>query len=216
MGRVVRKAIYMLLYVVAGISLLTAADFPAVDPSGWAVEVGAGNDVEGAIGRRRLIDLSLHASGVPDKTVPVYRERIEALLSGLPAYLEGPGKDLPRGEALLLFLHENVFKAYSEPQTKLDVLLDSGRYNCVSSAVLYMIAAEGIGLAVEGVATADHAFCRLPMEDGGVDVETTNSHGYNPGQKREFVNAFGQTGFSYVPPGNYRLRRRFPPGSLSV
>ena len=47
-----------------------------------------------------------------------------------------------KAESVLKFLHENLLRAYREDATTLDGILDSGLYNCVSSAVLYMIAAR--------------------------------------------------------------------------
>jgi tetratricopeptide (TPR) repeat protein len=39
-------------------------------------------------------------------------------------------------------------------------------------------------------------------------VETTTAYGFDPGTRREAVDSFtGRTGFSYVPPGNYRQRQ---------
>jgi hypothetical protein len=89
-----------------------------------------------------------------------------------------------------------------------DITMDTGVYNCVSSAVLYMIVARSVGLSVNGVRTADHAFCSVLVNGQQVDVETTNPYGFNPGSKKEFNDSFGKiTGFNYVPPGNYSERR---------
>ncbi len=40
-----------------------------------------------------------------------------------------------RGRAILKYLYQNFLKAYSLNQTKIDVALETGTYNCVSSAV---------------------------------------------------------------------------------
>jgi hypothetical protein len=81
-------------------------------------------------------------------------------------------------------------------------------YNCVSSAVLYLIVARSVGLSVSGVRTNDHAFCSVLVNGQQMDVETTNPYGFNPGSKKEFSDSFGKTtGFNYVPPGNYQERR---------
>ena len=202
MGRPTKILIYILIYT-AGLLSALSAEVPRIEPAPWAAGMAApGRDLS----LRGLIDASLYASGVGEEEIPAYRGRIDSLIAGLPAYLRSGGGELPPGEAVLLYLHEKTLRRYSEPQTRIDQLLDTGSYNCVSSAVLYMLLAKSAGLEVEGVVTPDHAFCRVAVQGGGVDVETTNPHGYNPGQKREFQNAFGETGFSYVPPGNYRLR----------
>jgi hypothetical protein len=77
----------------------------------------------------------------------------------------------------------------------------------VSSAVLYTILASAAGLRTRGVVTRDHAFATLEAGGETIDVETTNPYGFDPGNRREFHDAFGKaTGFVYVPAGNYRDR----------
>jgi tetratricopeptide (TPR) repeat protein len=69
-----------------------------------------------------------------------------------------------------------------------------------------MILGRALGLKVGGVYTPDHAFCTVQASGRLVDVETTNRYGFDPGSKTAFHDAFGNTGFTYVPPGNYSLR----------
>jgi hypothetical protein len=104
-------------------------------------------------------------------------------------------------------MHKKFFKGYRENQTRLDEIINTGRYNCVSSAVLYVILAEAAGLNVRGVMTKDHAFATVNTGTEIIDVETTNPYGFDPGSRREFHDAFGElTGFAYVPARNYRDR----------
>jgi hypothetical protein len=89
----------------------------------------------------------------------------------------------------------------------MDTLLANGSYNCVSSAALYTILASAAGLKTRGVVTRDHAFVTVEAGDETIDVETTNPYGFDPGNRREFHDAFGKTtGFVYVPAKNYRER----------
>jgi tetratricopeptide (TPR) repeat protein len=117
-----------------------------------------------------------------------------------------PDKPDEIGEAILAYLHKNIFVRYEEFETDLDRVLDAGLYNCVSSAVVYSAFALASGLEVKGVSTTDHAFCAVGSGDNWIDVETTSIYGFNPGTKTEFQDNFGRTGFSYVPPGNYSQR----------
>ena len=111
------------------------------------------------------------------------------------------------GEKALTFLHKNLLTNYSLLQARVDTAVDTGVYNCVSSAVLYLIFARSVGLSVSGARTPDHAFCVVLVNGQQIDVETTNPYGFNPGSKKEFSDSFGKlTGFSYVPPGNYHDR----------
>jgi tetratricopeptide (TPR) repeat protein len=120
--------------------------------------------------------------------------------------------DLPedlrgRGEYILTAVHKKFLTAYSLPQTRLDTLLATGRYNCVSSAVLYLILGTAAGLDIRGVMTRDHAFAAVRVDGEWIDVETTSPYGFDPGNRKEFHDRFGTvTGFAYVPARNYRDR----------
>ena len=86
-------------------------------------------------------------------------------------------------------------------------MLSNGSFNCVSSSVLYMILCKSVGVDVTGIITKDHAFTSVYVDGKNIDVETTNRFGFDPGTRKEFHDQFGrQTGFAYVPPGNYRDR----------
>ena len=112
-----------------------------------------------------------------------------------------------RAEAVLEFIHDEFLTRYRLKQSSLPLLLDGGSFNCLSSAVLYTIIATAAGLDVSGVNTVDHAFCSVSINGEQIDVETTNRYGVDPGKKKEFKDDFGKvTGFSYVPPANYRDR----------
>jgi len=148
------------------------------------------------------------ASGLPYDTALQYASRLDAYIAQLDAEAAGIRDPYARGEAALAFIHHRLLKAYRAEATTLNGILDTGLYNCVSSAVLYMIAGRSLGLDVEAVRTSDHAFCVVRLDGRDVDVETTSPAGYDPGTKRAFTDSFGKvTGFSYVPPGDYARRK---------
>jgi tetratricopeptide (TPR) repeat protein len=128
--------------------------------------------------------------------------------------------DLPeesgkRGEYVLSYMHRKFLKSYSALQTRLDTLIQNGSYNCVSSAVLYLVLARAAGLEARGVVTRDHAFVTVQAGRDSWDVETTNPYGFDPGSRREFHDQFGKlTGFAYVPARNYRERTDIGPLEL--
>jgi tetratricopeptide (TPR) repeat protein len=120
-----------------------------------------------------------------------------------------------RGEYLLGWMHRRFLKTYSLQQTRLDTLLTGGRYNCVSSAVLYLILGTAADLELRGVMTKDHAFIAVRAGDEWIDVETTNPYGFDPGNRKDFHDQFGRvTGFAYVPARNYRDRAVISPVEL--
>ncbi len=138
------------------------------------------------------------------------REQARAQARSLQAAAAGLGVGSAReaAERLLEMLHRRVFRRYDERQTRLEELLATGRYNCVSSAVLYGLLARTLGLEFRAVQTADHAFIRVLAGAEGWDVETTNPYGFDPGSRKDFTDSFGRvTGYSYVPPGQYGRRR---------
>lgn len=158
-----------------------------------------------------LTDIALWASGAEqpaqNQKATSYRDTIIAAAEELLGSPELPQDSRARGEYVLDFIHKKFLKRYSGNQTRLDEIINAGRYNCVSSAVLYAILAEAAGLDVRGVMTKDHAFATVNTGTEIIDVETTNPYGFDPGTRREFHDDFGKlTGFAYVPARNYRDR----------
>ena len=155
-----------------------------------------------------LIGLALSLSGTPPEDMGPLTTKIELLLEELALAISPDWLPYQTAENILVFLHDRVFSTYDELQTRVDIALNTGRYNCVSSAVLYLIFARSAGLSVEGVSAVDHAFCSVVLPGRTIDVETTTKHGFDPGKKREFVDDFGNTtGYSYVPPSDYSRRQ---------
>jgi tetratricopeptide (TPR) repeat protein len=164
-----------------------------------------------------LAETGLWASGLNPESTGQARliERIRAGVAELGTDPRLPVDRAERGEYVLSFMHKKFLKSYSLVQTRLDTLLENGRYNCVSSAVLYLVLAQSAGLDVRGVMTKDHAFASVSINGELVDVETTNPYGFDPGNRKEFHDGFGRlTGFAYVPAGNYRGRSAITPIEL--
>jgi tetratricopeptide (TPR) repeat protein len=154
-----------------------------------------------------LVDAALVFSGVSDSSLPTYRRKLLDLVAGFQQQAAGNVDPAALAARALAYLHTRLLRRYDVRQARVDVLLDSGIFNCVSSSVLYLVLARSVGLSVSGVRTTDHAFCTVSVGDATVDVETTNPYGYDPGSRKEFTDSFGRvTGFAYVPPSNYRDR----------
>ena len=165
---------------------------------------------QGPLALADLEDLASMASGYGTAELAASRSRINAILGDLARHLDGAkaADDATRAEEALSFLHGKVLRSYDLDATTMGDILDSGRFNCVSSAVLYLIAMRSIGIEAAGVKTTDHAFCLVRVGKREIDVETTNPYGFDPGTKKEFADRFGKaTGYSYVAPGNYSRRR---------
>ncbi len=155
-----------------------------------------------------LIAAALQFSGASDETAAADTDKLASLLRKFRDEVADVAGQDQLAEKTLSFLHRSILVTYSERQTRVDTALETGVFNCVSSAVLYMIFARSVGLSVSGVRTADHAFVSVLVDGEPVDVETTNPYGYRPGTRKEFSDSFGKlTGFRYVPPSSYQDRR---------
>jgi tetratricopeptide (TPR) repeat protein len=202
-------AIFLLLLVSGAARSQTG--FPGLDADSRA-EAYAPKNQNGVYSWEDLAEISLWASGAEPGAAAgrgkvSFLEIIRSAAAEFAADPALPGDEKRRGEYLLGFLHKKFLKSYSLQQTRLDTVLVNGRYNCVSSAVLYLILARSSGLDARGVMTRDHAFVSLRVDGENIDVETTNPYGFDPGNRKEFHDQFGRlTGFAYVPAGNYRDR----------
>jgi len=161
-------------------------------------------------GTDQLIKMFLISSGTDSESIPVYIQILEKHIQNLNESVKDKKTESEEeGEIVLKYMHENILSSYNYQQTRLNILLDDGSYNCVSSAVLYILLTRSFGLQVYGIHSSDHAFCSLQPSDGSeaIDVETTNLWGFNPGLKKDFHSDFtNKTGYIYVPPGDYSDR----------
>jgi tetratricopeptide (TPR) repeat protein len=218
LGGVFRRICFLLAVLISGgfaeaQSAPGRTVFPDFTPDPKAYEYGRRGE-QAAYSWWDLAEISLWASGsslagkrATGSRQPSFGELIRGAAEELRTAPDLPSGLRERGEYILSFMHERLLKSYSEHQTRLDTLLTDGRYNCVSSAVLYMILGVSVGLNVEGVMTRDHAFVTVRAGTEYIDVETTNPYGFDPGSRREFHDGFGRlTGFAYVPARNYRDR----------
>ena len=179
-----------------------APALPAPDP--LAVRLAAASE---PLSLDDLVDAALAFSGVADASLVSYRGRLLDLIAGFQTAAAGTSEPGLLATRALEYLHAGTLRRYDFHQVRVDALLDGGSFNCVSSAVLYLILARSVGLSVGAVRTADHVFCTVQVGAKTVDVETTNPYGYDPGSRKEFTDSFGKvTGFAYVPPASYRDR----------
>ena len=182
-------------------STVTGTSFPRLDPDPKALDFFSLAEYSWT----DLAQISLWASG--DSSSARF-EQIRTIAAAIRASSQFPASGRERAEFILDYMHKNILKTYSINQTGIDVLLSNGRFNCVSSAVLYMILCKSVGIDVSAVVTKDHSFAAVHINGESIDVETTNRYGFDPGNRREFHDQFGKlTGFAYVPARNYRDRR---------
>ena len=194
----------LFLFAQIDISAQSTAVFPRLEPDPKALEYFHLGD-DDVYSWQALAEISLWASGdINASTMP----RVIAAAEAIKNSPDLPGETVDQAEFVLNYMHRNILRSYSLYQTRVDTIFTNGRYNCVSSAVLYMILCKSLGISSFGVITRAHAFVKVGVGEIEYDVETTNRYGFNPGNRKEFHDEFGRlTGFSYVPPQNYRDRQ---------
>ena len=198
-GFFVRVAALSILMVIALPVLSAQNSFPVLEADPQALVYSR----KTVYSWQNLAEIAFWASGSGDNVSFMERIREAAAEIGRAAPADIP----ERGEYILNYIHRRFLRSYSGRQTRMDQLFNTGRYNCVSSAVLYMILAVSAGLDVSGVVTRDHAFVTVRAGTELIDVETTNRYGFDPGHRKDFHDDFGRTtGFAYVPARNYRDR----------
>jgi tetratricopeptide (TPR) repeat protein len=133
-----------------------------------------------------LLDALLAAAGVDDADKrQEYRERFEKLVADAKLAV-GEAKGVrDRGEKLMGFLHAGVMKkGYDEGQSSFTAVLDSGKFNCVSSSAVYYAVGSRLGLelrpiSIPGDVVAGHAALDLIDGKDRVQVEPTNPDGFD-------------------------------------
>ncbi|MCL2809507.1 MAG: hypothetical protein FWD24_05510, partial [Treponema sp.] len=185
----------------------SAAVFPRLTPDNKALEYNnlsrrnSGSDLTWL----QLAEISLWASGDINAS---NLQRIRNAVTQFQNSVEQGTSSKEIAESILTFMHRNFLRNYTIQQTRVDTIFSNGRFNCVSSSILYIILCESVGIKTSGVITKDHAFVMVHINGENIDVETTNRYGFDPGNRKEFHDQFGRlTGFTYVPAQNYQDRQ---------
>ncbi|GHU23309.1 hypothetical protein FACS1894172_00640 [Spirochaetia bacterium] len=203
------KRCFVIFFVSVATLSAQATKFPQIEPEPWTQHY-APLGKQATLSWQDVVAASLYASGVNESAYVRFEQTIRDAVTELRQDPDLPSDQRSRGNYILTYIHKKFFKKYVSGQTRIDVIVQSGTYNCVSSAVFYMIFALAAGMDVQGVMTHDHAFITINAGTASqpdlIDVETTNSYGFDPGNRREFYDSFGKTGFVYTPATNYRDR----------
>jgi tetratricopeptide (TPR) repeat protein len=141
----------------------------------------------GRLGMWTFAEVALVASGVTDPSKRRgYLARIDALEAQARQANGRATTPRERGARLLQFLHDGpMAKGYVSDQMLLDAVLDTGKYNCMSSTVLYAVLARRLGLEARAVEVPGHVYAVLYVDGKPVDVETTSAHGFDPANPEE-------------------------------
>ncbi|MDP3151889.1 MAG: hypothetical protein Q8N23_04430 [Archangium sp.] len=159
---------------------------------------------DGRLEGTTLLDAALLASGVPEAQIPAAAKRVRAALAPAIARAKEQTGEAARGRTLLSALHETVLRRYELSATELDHVERTGEFNCLSSALLYLVAAEGVLTTARGVVTPHHAFVHVTVDGKVLDVETTAPMGFDPDRARLTAAQVKQLAGGDVSPEEFR------------
>jgi tetratricopeptide (TPR) repeat protein len=136
----------------------------------------------GKLEKWSFAEACLIASGVTDSAKrKEYVAKLDKIEADARKAIEGAKTLREKAERLLKFLHDGPMKGgYESKQTDLHTILDTGKFNCVSSAALYNVIGRRLGLDLIAVEVPQHVFSLLRDGDKKIDVETTNAKGFDP------------------------------------
>lgn len=99
---------------------------------------------------------------------------------------------------LFTAMHRRFLKKYDLSATTLSSILETGRYNCLSSTLLYHTLCEAFGIKVRGAVLPTHIFTVLYTGTREIDVENTSPNGFDIGTNKAVQEQFRRlTGFEY-------------------
>lgn len=188
----------------------------------------ANKDKAAAGDPKALLDLAIFASGAP-RTSAGYdsiHRRVEDFVARTRPALAGEKTAYRKGLKLHQAMHAEFFPAaaatagaaagegptpesagYDYDHSDLTAIFTRRKFNCISSALLYLVLGRHFGLDVQGVSMSSHAFAQLTTPEGKViEVETTSPTGYDWVHDEEFYakkagSFFGLRGLS---PGSFK------------
>lgn len=178
----------VIVFVVASVLAAAAVNIP-LDVKlreGFRVPAPVGREAalvdDAKDGKLDKVDLStaaLIASGVSDARLEEQKAALQKAVASARARAQTQTTAKKRGNQLLKALHEMVFSRYQETQSDVAAVISSGEFNCLSSAVVFLIAADGLVDNPRGMLSKTHAFARVDVDGKFADVETTTKNGFS-------------------------------------
>jgi hypothetical protein len=136
-----------------------------------------------------LLALGVLASGAERDPAAYarFQQRIDQFIAEMKPVIAAAPDDWHRGYELHRAMHRVFFNArggdlqgYEFTQARLTGIFNGGHYNCLSSAMLFVVLARGFGLPVRAAMVPTHVFVEMGIPGGKiVEVETTSSTGFD-------------------------------------
>lgn len=139
---------------------------------------------DGVLDRVSFVDAALIASGVPDDQLAQARASLSEIIEPVRAAALGTQDPERRAKRLLEALHDSAFRQYRLEATTLPDLWRTGEFNCLSSSVVYVIAADGVLESARAVLSVRHALVQVVVNGRAHDVQTTVRSGFGMARKQ--------------------------------
>jgi hypothetical protein len=116
-----------------------------------------------------------------------FQRRVDQFIADMQAPMAAAADDWHRGYELHRAMHRVFFNgeqtelgSYDFNQPRVTGIFTHGRYNCLSSAILFVVLARGFGLPVRAVFVPSHVFVEMGPPGGkAIEIETTSSTGFD-------------------------------------
>ena len=156
-----------------------------------------------------------------------FTARVDRFVADVRPTIMAAADDWHRGYELNRAMHRELFTGdstelggYQFGQARLTGVFTTGRYNCLSSAVLYVVLARAFGLPVRAAVVPTHVFVEVGNRGGKVfEVETTSNTGFDwvhdaRFYKEDAANWSGNRGLRPVTLEEYQQRKIIEPYQL--
>jgi tetratricopeptide (TPR) repeat protein len=139
-----------------------------------------------------LLEASFIASGANHPSeVRHYKEKISRFESQVRLKIRDEASSQRQiAQVLLKELHAQFLRTYKPRQSKTAAALNDGVYNCVSATTLFNGMLHRFGIESQVVDSPTHVLSRALIDGQWVEVETTNSRGFDPFRSEEEYRAF--------------------------
>ena len=130
---------------------------------------------DGRLDQSPLLEAALIAGGVAEpRQLEAYRGRFEQWVAELQVSGRVVGTPRDKAQAVHEYLHAQTFTGgFHETSTTLDEAFEHGRFNCISSTILFRCLGERFGLTAFGVESPGHAYAVVQAPTERIVVQTT-------------------------------------------
>ena len=139
-------------------------------------------------------------SGVKDDPRTDLLSRISNFEAGLSAEGAAGGTDtVQAAKAIFVRMHKTLLKTYDYNSMTLEDAISEGRFNCLSSVLLYNGILEDLGIEVKAVVYPTHVLSMLTAGGREIYIETATPYGFDIGSDPDAQETFKKlTGFAYL------------------